>query len=60
MILLSFFSQRDNALSTFSMCAGLAAFPKSPRLKLTAFQTVSKESVESSWGTSPMSEREAR
>ena len=60
MILLSFLSHSDSSRSTFSICAGLAALPNSPRLKLTVFQTVSNMSVDNSCGTSPIIDRTAR
>ena len=50
----------DSDRSTRSMCAGSGALPKSPRENETVFHTVSNESVVSSCGTSPMSERVIR
>ncbi len=53
-------SHRDRSRSTFSMWAGLAGRPNSPRLKVTVAHTVSKASVVSSWGTRPIRARTAR
>ena len=60
MTLLSFLGHSERSLSTFSICAGSGGFPKSPRLNDTVFHTVSKASVVSSCGTSPISARAAR
>jgi hypothetical protein len=60
LILLSFLSHSDRSLSTFSIWAGSLRLPNSPRLKLTVAQTVSKASVVSSCGTSPILARAAR
>ena len=60
MIRLSFLSHSDRALSTFSMCAGFAALPNRPRLRVTAAQTVENASVVSSCGTRPIMARAAR
>ena len=60
MILLLRRSHSDNCFSTFSMCAGSSRLPNRPRLKETVAHTVSKASVVSSWGTSPIIDRVAR
>ena len=60
MILLSRLPVRDKSLNNPVMKSGFGARPKSPRLKLTVAQTVSKESVVSSCGTRPILERAAR
>ena len=59
-IVLSFLSQSERSFSTFAIWAGFAVLPNRPRLKLTAFQTVSKMSVASSCGTRPIVARAAR
>ena len=53
-------SQSESSRRTFSMCAGLAGRPKSPRLKLVVRHGVSNMSVCSSCGTRPIFERAAR
>jgi len=60
MTLLSFLFHNDRSFSTFSICAGLAGLPNSPRLKDTVFHTDSNASVVSSCGTRPIRERAAR
>ena len=60
MILLSFLSPRLRSRRTFSIWAGAGRLPNSPRLWLTVAHTVSKASVVSSCGTSPMRERVSR
>ena len=60
MILASFLSHSDRSFSIFSIWAGFLGLPNRPRLKRTVAQTVSKASVVSSCGTSPISERAAR
>ena len=60
MTLLSLRLHSERSLSTFSIWAGLAGLPNSPRLKDTVAHTVSKASVVNSCGTSPMRERAAR
>ena len=60
MILLSRLSHSDSCRSTFSRCAGSGALPNSPRLNRQVAQTDSNASVDSSCGTSPISDRAAR
>jgi hypothetical protein len=60
MILASFLSQRDRSFSTFSTYVEFGGLPNRPRLKLTVAQTLSKASVDSSWGTRPIFWRAAR
>ena len=60
MIFESFLSHSESSRSTCSQWAGSGAFPKSPRLNLTVAQTLSKASVCSSCGTSPILLRAAR
>ena len=60
MIMLSFLSHSDSAFSTLAMWSGSRGLPNSPRLKLVVAHTVSKASVVSSCGTSPIIERAAR
>jgi hypothetical protein len=60
MILSSFLSQSDSSRSTFSMCARFGALPNRPRLNCIVAHTLSKASVVSSCGTSPIFERAAR
>jgi hypothetical protein len=60
MIFAARLSQSDSARSTFSMCAGFAGLPNSPRLNETVDHTVSNASVESSCGTRPILARAAR
>ncbi len=60
MILLSRLSQSERLFSTRSICAGSRGRPKSPRLKLAVFHTVSNMSVCSSWGTRPIMARVTR
>ncbi|MCY1244152.1 hypothetical protein D9M72_572110 [compost metagenome] len=58
--MLSFLSQSDRSFSTFSIWAGFGFLPCRPREKETVFHTVSKASVVSSWGTSPIIARVSR
>ena len=60
MILLSRFSHSDKSRSTRSIWAGFFVLPNRPREKETVSHTVSKASVVSSCGTSPIFERAAR
>ena len=53
-------SQSERSRSTRSMCAGSGRRPNSPRLNAAAARTVSKASIASSCGTSPMRSRAAR
>ncbi len=56
----SFLSHSDRSRRIRSISAGSRGLPNRPRLKLTVAQTVSKASVVSSCGTSPISRRAAR
>ena len=60
MIFSSFFSHSDSARRIFSICDGSFGLPNRPRLKLAVAHTVSKASVVSSCGTSPIIDRAAR
>ena len=59
-ILLSRLSQRERSRRTLSTWAASRGFPNSPRLNSTVARTVSKASVLSSCGTSPIAVRAAR
>jgi hypothetical protein len=60
MIFASFLSHSERSRSTFSISPGSGGLPNRPRLKDTVAQTVSKASVVSSCGTSPIIPRAAR
>ena len=60
MMRLSFLSHSDRSRRIFSIRAGLAGLPNSPRLNDTVFHTLSKASVEISCGTSPILARALR
>ncbi len=53
-------SQSDRSRKTFSICRGFLGLPKRPRLNETVSQTLSKASVVSSCGTSPIIARAER
>jgi len=60
MIWLSFLSQSESSLSTFSTTAGFFGLPNRPREKLVVAHTVSNASVCSSCGTRPIRSRAER